>query len=125
MLQINEFNQGGGGELPVGSMMVPKPPPGPEVLQVTTSSVGVSKLARKTTTIYTGRKTKTRISKNPRRKWETSEYMNSLECLLRAETKGVKKRVAKIVHDLWIEKGMWEINEKYLMNQIRMIKSKG
>ena len=26
---------------------------------------------------------------------------------------------------MWIEKGMWEIDEKNLMNQIRMIKSKG
>ena len=26
---------------------------------------------------------------------------------------------------LWIEKGLWEIDEKNLMNQIRMITSKG
>ena len=52
--------------------------------------------------------------------------MNALlKCLLRAEKKGVKKGIGKIVHDLWIEKGMWEIDEKNLMNQIRMIKSKG
>ena len=51
--------------------------------------------------------------------------MNVLECLLRAEKKGVKKGIGKIVYDLWIEKGMWEIDEKNLMNQIRMIKSKG
>ena len=51
--------------------------------------------------------------------------MDVLECLLRAEKKGVKKGIGKIVHDLWIEKGMWEIDEKNLMNQIRMIKSKG
>ena len=52
--------------------------------------------------------------------------MNALlKCLLRAEKKGVKKGIGKIVHDLWIEKGMWEIDEKILMNQIRMIKSKG
>ena len=50
--------------------------------------------------------------------------MNALECLLRAERKGDKKGIGKIVHDLWIEKGMWEILEKNLMNQIRMIKSK-
>ena len=50
--------------------------------------------------------------------------MNALECLLRAERKGDKKGIGKIVHDLWIEKGMWEIHEKNLMNQIRMIKSK-
>ena len=37
----------------------------------------------------------------------------------------VKKGIGKIVHDLWTEKGMWGINEKILMNQIRMIKSKG
>ena len=45
MLQINEFNQGEP-ELPVGSEAVPKPP-GPEVLQATTSGVGVSKQKKK------------------------------------------------------------------------------
>ena len=50
--------------------------------------------------------------------------MNALECSLRAEKKGVKKGLGKIAHDLWIEKGMWEIDEKNLMSQIRMIKSK-
>ena len=50
--------------------------------------------------------------------------MNALECLLRAEEKGLKIVIGKIVHDLWIEKGMWEIDEKNLMNQTRMIKSK-
>ena len=105
-------------------MTVPEPP-GPEVLPATTSRVGVSKSPRKTTTIYTRIKTKIRTTKNPRRKWEKSEYMNALECLLRAEEKGVKKGIGKIVHDLWIEMGMWENDEKNLMNQIRMIKSKG
>ena len=70
MLQINEFNQGGP-ELPEGSVTVPEPP-GPEVLQVTTSGVGVSKSPRKTTTIYTRSKTNTKTSKNPT-KCETSE----------------------------------------------------
>ena len=65
------------------------------------------------------------MSKNPWRKWEKSEYMNALECLLRAEKKEVKKEIGKTVHDLWLEKGMWEIDEKNLMNQTRMIKSKG
>ena len=51
--------------------------------------------------------------------------MNALECLFRAEEKGVKKGIGKIVHDLRIEMGMWEIDEKNLMNQIRMITSKG
>ena len=97
--------------------------PGPEVLQVTTSDAGVSDSPRKTTTIYTRRKAT--ISKNPRREWEKNEYMNALECLLRADKKGVKKVIGKIVHDFWIEKGMWEIDEKILLNQIRMIKSKG
>ena len=45
--------------------------------------------------------------------------------IIKGKGKGVKKRIEKIVHDLWIEKGMWEIDEKNLMNQIRMIKSKG
>ena len=51
--------------------------------------------------------------------------MNSLECLLRAEERGFEKWIGKIVHGLWIEKGMWEIDKKNLKNQIRMIKSKG
>ena len=54
------------------------------VLQATTSGIGVLKLPRDTTTIYTRRKTKTRTSENPSRKQEKSE----LECLLRAEEKG-------------------------------------
>ena len=29
------------------------------------------------------------------------------------------------MHDLWIENGMWETDEKNLMNQVRIIKSKG
>ena len=29
------------------------------------------------------------------------------------------------MHDLWIERGMWQTDEKNLMNQIRMIKTKG
>ena len=37
----------------------------------------------------------------------------------------ILKNLRKIVHGLWIEKGMWEIDEKNLMNQIRIIKSKG
>ena len=41
--------------------------------------------------------------------------MNALECLLRAEKKGVKKGIGNTVHDLWIEKEMWEIDEKILM----------
>ena len=93
MLQIKEFNLGGT-ELPVGSVTVPKPP-GPEVSHATTSGVGVSKSSRKTTTIYTRRKTKTRISKNSRRKLEKGEHLNALECLLRAEKKGVKKGLGK------------------------------
>ena len=51
--------------------------------------------------------------------------MNALKCLLRAEKKGVKKGIGKIVHDLWIEKGIRQTDEKNLMNQIRMIKTKG
>ena len=51
--------------------------------------------------------------------------MNALECLFREEEKVVKNEIGKIVHDLWIKKGMWEIDEKNLINQIRMIKSKG
>ena len=39
--------------------------------------------------------------------------MNALECLLRAEKKKrVKKGTGKIVHDLWIEKIVWGIDEK-------------
>ena len=103
-------------------MAVPESP-SPEVLQVTTSGVGVSRPPRKTTTICTRRKTRT--LKEPWRNWEKKEYTNALECLLRAEKKGVQKGIRKIVHDLWIENGMWETDEKNLMNQVRIIKSKG
>ena len=93
-------------------------------MQATTSGAGLSNSPRKTTTIYTRTKTKTRTSKNSRRKWEKSEYMNVLEYLLRAAEKVVKKGIWETVHDLWIEKGMREIDEKNLLNQTRMIKSK-
>ena len=79
MLQINEFNQGEP-ELFERSVTVPEHPD-PEVLQATTFGIGMSKSPRKATTIYTGRKVKTRTLKNPRRKWEKSECMNALECL--------------------------------------------
>ena len=69
--------------------------PSQEVLQTTTSGVGVSKSPRKTTAIYTKRKTKTRILKKPRRNWEKSEYMNALECLLRADKKESIKSLGK------------------------------
>ena len=121
MLQINEFNQVGP-ELPMGSVTVPETP-SPEVLQVTSSGVGVSKSPRKTT-IYTRRKTRTRISKNPKRKWEKSEYMNTLQCLLRAEKKGVRKGIGKIVHDLWTEKGMWENDEPIKNDQNQKLGNK-
>ena len=35
--------------------------------------------------------------------------MNALECLLERRKEVVKKGIWKIVHDLWIEKGLWEI----------------
>ena len=92
MLQINKFNQGGP-ELPEGGVTVPKNSCR-EVLQATNSCVRVSKLPRKTTTIYIRRKT-TRTLKNPKRKWEKSEYMNELEYLLRTVEKGVKKGLGK------------------------------
>lgn len=66
--------------------------PQPEVLQTTAFGAGVSKLPRKATNTFTRRK-KTRTSKNLRRKWEESEYMNALQSLLRAEKKVVKKAI--------------------------------
>ena len=104
MLQKNEANQGRT-ELPEGSVMLLEHP-SPELLRATASGVVISKPPRKTTTIYTRRKIKKGTSKNPTRKWEKSEYTNALESLLRAEKKGVKKAIGKIVHDLWIEKRM-------------------
>ena len=50
--------------------------------------------------------------------------MNVLEYSLRAVEKVVKKGIWETVHDLWIEKGMREIDEKNLLNQTRMIKFK-
>ena len=44
---------------------------------------------------------------------------------IKAREKSVKNGIGKIVHDLWVEKGMWDINEKNLMNQIRMIQRLG
>ena len=97
-------------ERPVGSVTVPTPPPptSQEVLQVTTSGVGVSKLPRK--------KQKQEYWRTLAGKWEKSEYMNALECLLRADKKGIEQEFGKIVHVLWIEKGLWEIDEKNLIN---------
>ena len=46
------------------------------------------------------------MSNKPRRKREKSEYMNAFEFLLRAEKKGLKKGIGKIVHDLRMEKEM-------------------
>ena len=44
--------------------------------------------------------------------------------VIKGRGKRGQKRDWKIVHDLWIEKGMWEIGEKNLISPIRMIKSK-
>ena len=43
---------------------------------------------------------------------------------IKRREKRSQKDIGKIVHNLWIEKRMWEIYEKNLMTQIRMIKSK-
>ena len=45
--------------------------------------------------------------------------------LLKAEKKGVKKGIVKTVHDLWMVKGMWEIDKNNLINQTRMVNFKG
>ena len=55
MLQVSEFNQGLP-ELAEGKLTVLELP-NPEVLQATTSAVGVSNSSRKTIAIYTRRKT--------------------------------------------------------------------
>ena len=39
------------------------------------------------------------------------------------EKKG-QKGIVKIVHNLWIKKGVWEIDENNRMNQIRMMNPK-
>ena len=44
---------------------------------------------------------------------------------IKGREKSVKNGIGKIVHDLWVEKGMWDINKKNLMNQIRMIQRLG
>ena len=82
-------------------------------MQATTSGVGVSKSPKKLLPIILEEKQRQEHQRTPRIKWEKSEYMNSLECLLKAEKKGI----GKIVHDLWMEKGTWEIDEKNLMNK--------
>ena len=90
MFKINEFNQGGP-ELPEGSVTVPEPP-GPEFCRRLILVLGYQSRQEKLLPFILEEKTKTRTTKNPRRKWEKREYMNALECLLRAEEKGVKKR---------------------------------
>ena len=78
--------------------------------------LGYQSRQEKILTFILEKKTKQKQNKNPWRKWEESEYLNAKE---------IKKGIQKIVHDLPIEKRMWEIDEKNPINQIRMIKSKG
>lgn len=51
--------------------------------------------------------------------------MNAPECLQKAEKKEIKRGTGKIVHEMWIEKVIWETDEYNLMDHIKMIKLKG
>ena len=98
MLQIIEYSLGGGGRTACGKCDSAQAPQPRSLAAEYFWCWGIKVAPRKTTTIYTRRKTKTRTLKNPRGKWEKSECINALERLLRAEEKGVKKRTEKIVH---------------------------
>ena len=43
---------------------------------------------------------------------------------IKGRAKKGQKGIGKIVHNLWIKKEMWEIDENNRMNQIRMMKPK-
>ena len=82
-------------ELPVGSVTVPNPPlpTQPRSLAGDYFWCWCIKVAKK-------KKQKQEYWRTLVGKWEKSEYMNALECLLRADKKGIEKEFGKIVHVL-------------------------
>ena len=112
MLQNNETNLGGP-ELPAGSVTVPEPP-GPRVVG-TTLGTGVIIVPN----LYSvNNKPKNRKEKG-RRKWKKEEYEIALECRMEAEADCKPGGLGKKTSEFWKQLGMWEIEEKLLMNQIR------
>ena len=71
--------------------------------------------------LYTNRNTRRKREEHGRRKWEKKEYEIAIECKIRTEYDDVSRGIYKKVHEYWKAKGMWEIDEKILMNQIRTI----
>ena len=76
--------------------------------------------------LRSNRKGKVSRNEKGRRKWEKLDYEVAIECRIRAgENYGVKRGLGKKVHIYWMEKNMFEITEKNLMNRIRAIMTKG
>ena len=66
--------------------------------------------------LYSNKKGKVSRNEKGRRKWEKLDYEVAIECRIRAENDGVKGGLGKKVHMYWMEKNMFEITEKNLMN---------
>ena len=69
-----------------------------------------------------GRQPTTVHDKIVKRKWSKADYKVAMECFLRAQKGG--RGVGKRTLDLWLDRGMFDISENNLMNQIRVIKKK-
>ena len=69
-----------------------------------------------------GRQPTTVHDKTVKRKWSKADYKVAMECFLRAQKGG--RGVGKRTLDLWLDRGMFDISENNLMNQIRVIKKK-
>ena len=74
--------------------------------------------------LYSIKESKSR-KRSSKRKWTKDEYEIAVECKFQAEWEGVTRGVGRRAHELWIGKGMFDIDEKKLMNQIRIIVNKG
>ena len=68
-----------------------------------------------------GRQPTTVHDKIVKRKWSKANYKVAMECFLRAQKGG--RGVGKRTLDLWLDRGMFDISENNLMNQIRVIKN--
>ena len=98
-------------------------PTGPEVTG-NTSGVRNVKLPKQRK-LYTRKKGQGNRNDGTRRKWTKEDYVMAMECKFRAENVGITWGLGRKVHEYWNQKGMFEIEEKILMNQIRAIVSKG
>ena len=69
-----------------------------------------------------GRQPTTVHDKIVKRIWSKADYKVAMECFLRAPKGG--RGVGKRTLDLWLDRGMFDISENNLMNQIRVFKKK-